>query len=109
MLSRTSGFPGPPIALPGLGAAPRAASSPQRASRGCPPELSHNDAAQELQEEAPELADATVERGRGGSDNPGEPVREEPPGIAQEGALTLHAPKLLEKRERDEFRARKPL
>lgn len=33
-------------------------------------------------------------------DHPGEQVREEPLGVAQKGALALHAPELLQERER---------
>jgi hypothetical protein len=41
--------------------------------------------------------------------HPGEQVREEPLGVAQERALALHPSKLLEERERDDFRIRQPL
>jgi hypothetical protein len=36
-------------------------------------------------------------------------VGEEPLGVAQEGALALHAPQLLEEGERDDLRVREPL
>ncbi len=39
----------------------------------------------------------------------GEQVREEPLGIAQEGPLALYAPKLLEKRQRQDLGVREPL
>jgi hypothetical protein len=41
--------------------------------------------------------------------HPGEKVREEPPGVAQERAFALHATKLLEECQDDDFLVRKPL
>ena len=41
--------------------------------------------------------------------DPREQVREEPLGIAQEGALTLYAPKLLEKRQGQDLGVRESL
>ena len=60
-------------------------------------------------EEAPELPHAAVERGRSQLADTGEKVREEPLSVAQEGALALHAPQLLEQREGDDLRVREPL
>jgi hypothetical protein len=43
------------------------------------------------------------------SHHSGEQVREEPLCVAQEGALALHAPQLLEEGEGDDLRVGKPL
>jgi len=50
-----------------------------------------------------------VQRGGREADHAGEKVREEPLGVAQEGALALRAPQLLNKREGDDLRVREPL
>jgi len=50
-----------------------------------------------------------MKRGRIKPHHPREQVRKEPLGVAQEGALALHAAQLLEERERDDLRVREPL
>src|SRR5918993_1107989 len=50
-----------------------------------------------------------MQRGGMQPGDPGEQVREEPLGIAQEGPLALYAPKLLEKRQRQDLGVREPL
>src|SRR5215212_10796627 len=60
-------------------------------------------------QEAPELADAAVQRGRGEPDDPGEQVREQPLGVPQEGAFALNPTKLLEEGKRDDLRVGEPL
>jgi hypothetical protein len=50
-----------------------------------------------------------MQGGRSEADHPGEEVGEEPGSIAQEGALTLHAPQLLKQREGYDVRVRKLL
>jgi hypothetical protein len=57
-------------------------------------------------EEAPQLADTTVQRGRMEAYDPREEVREEPGSLAQEGAARLHASKLLEEGEGYDLRIR---
>src|SRR5919206_3179687 len=71
-------------------------------------ELGDDLSPQEFQE-APELPHPTVKRGRVKSHHAREQVRKESLGIAQEGALRLHAPQLLEKRQGDNLRVREPL
>jgi len=62
---------------------------------GLASQFGHHVPPQGLQEEAPELAEAAVQRGGREADHPGEEVGEEAGGVAQEGAFALHAPKLL--------------
>lgn len=57
----------------------------------------------------PELLHAPIEGGRMQPRYSREQVREEPLGIPQERAFALHAPKLLEQGEGDDFGVRKPL
>src|SRR5215210_2617934 len=65
-------------------------------------------AAQRLQE-APELSHPPMERGRVQPRHSGEQVREEPLGVAQEGALRLYASQLLEECQGDHLRVRESL
>jgi hypothetical protein len=58
------------------------------------------DVASEGLQEAPQLAKATVQRGRLQAQSPGEQVDEEPAHVTQERALALHAPKLCWKSAR---------
>ncbi len=50
-------------------------------------------------QEAPELAQAAVQGGGSQARHDGEQVREEPLDVAQEGALALDSPELLEQGE----------
>jgi hypothetical protein len=63
-------------------------------------------------QKAPELPHSPMQRARMNSrmnsHHPGEQVREEPLGLAQQRALALDPSKLLEERERDDFRIRQP-
>ena len=60
-------------------------------------------------QKASELPHPPVKRGRVEPHHSREQIREEPPGVTQEEALAFHTPKLLEERERDDLRVRKPL
>jgi hypothetical protein len=60
-------------------------------------------------QEAPQPPQPPMERGRVQPHHTGEQVREEPLGVAQERALALYAPQLLEEGEGDDFRVGKPL
>src|SRR5829696_5431217 len=60
-------------------------------------------------QEAPEVAYPPVQRGGMEAYDPGEQVREEPGGLAQEGAFGLHTSKLLEKSEGYDLRIRELL
>ena len=60
-------------------------------------------------QKASELAHPPVEGGRVESSHPRKQVREEPLDIPQERAFALHAPKLLEDSEGDDFGVRKAL
>jgi hypothetical protein len=71
-------------------------------------QLGDNLAAQELQETS-EPPYPSMERVRVKSHYSQEQLREEPLCLAQERALALHASKLLEEREGDDLRVRKPL
>lgn len=71
-------------------------------------ELGQEGASQRLQV-APELAEAAVERRSLKSDDPREEVREEASGLAQEGALGLHAGKVLQEGDGDDLQVRKLL
>jgi hypothetical protein len=75
---------------------------------GVADELSDDLPAQGLKE-TPELPHPALQRGRMKPHHPGEQMREEPLGIAQERALALHASQLLEKGEGDDFRVREAL
>jgi hypothetical protein len=57
----------------------------------------------------PELANPAVERRRVNAQHPREQMREKSLGIAQERALALDAPQLLQEGERDDLRVRKAL
>src|SRR5215212_6729094 len=46
---------------------------------------------------------------KGGALRPGEQVRQKPLGVAQKGALGLHAPQLLQEGQGDDLRVREPL
>jgi hypothetical protein len=74
---------------------------------GVADELSDDLPAQGLKE-TPELPHPAVQRGRMKPHHPGEQLREEPLGIAQERALALHATELLQERKRDYLRVREP-
>jgi hypothetical protein len=69
---------------------------------GLPDQLGQDLPAQGF-EETPQFPHAAMQRGGMQPDDPGEQVREEPLGIAQEGPLALYAPKLLEKRQRQDL------
>jgi hypothetical protein len=60
-------------------------------------------------QEAPESAHPALQGGRVESYDPREQVREKPLGVAQKGALGLHAPQLLQEREGYDLRVREPL
>jgi hypothetical protein len=71
-------------------------------------QLGHDGASQRF-EISPEFAYPPVERGGMEADDLGEEVAEKAGDLAQEGALGLHAPKLLEDGEGDHFGIREPL
>src|SRR5215208_2831379 len=60
-------------------------------------------------QKTPELPHPPMERGRVQPHHPGEQVREEPLGLAQERAFAFHASQLLKEGEGDDFRVREAL
>ncbi len=74
---------------------------------GLADEIVEDSAAQRL-EKASKLSCPAVEGGRSEAEHPGEQVREEPLGVAQEGAFALDAAQLLEEGEGQDFGVREP-